>query len=472
MTPRTRTAAACRRRARWADRRRRVRRRGSDVLELPRDLHEAVQVPVDAHDGVPGLAGRRGRIGEVRYGVVVDLQLAVARGQLEAAPGALRSVERLPGHDATIRLLLAGQRVDTRDLPCARLHVVGRDVAPHALAAHVVLAQESDGADVVVALRADTPVRAVRHGRPLERAVRTIAEMRLLGGRFVCRQIGRRQRAVLAAAGHREPRAQALERAVPVLERQREDAREDVLAALVVEVGVAAVDHAVEDADGVRHPLAGDVAEDARAQIAVRRDVGRRAAFDEGQLRRRLQPLEAELRLVLADAQLQPRRKPCVSIGVVEHGLAPAEVGHQLEVEDLECGRFQHRTDPAKHEGRRPARRVVVSHETAVGLDVAPEFHLEVAVGRLQRVAVPAGRDSRRHFGLFSGLLSFDLELALQDAELLIQLLDLRGERVDLTWRIGGRLLGRGTGRQKQSHHKPGGGPPESRRTHWDVLRM
>src|SRR6187551_4078365 len=70
-----------------------------DVLELPRDLHEAVQVPVDADDGIPGLAGRRGRIGKVRYGVVVDLQLAVARGQFEAAPGALRSVERLPGHD-------------------------------------------------------------------------------------------------------------------------------------------------------------------------------------------------------------------------------------------------------------------------------------------------------------------------------------------------------------------------------------
>jgi hypothetical protein len=133
--------------------------------------------------------------------------------------------------------------------------------------------------------------------------------MGLLRGRLVRRQIGRRQGAVLAAAGDCEARAEPLERvALRVLERQGKDAREHVLAALVVEVGVAAVDDAVEDANRVGQPLPGQVAVEARAEIAIRRDVGRLAALDEGQLRRRLQPLEAELRLVLADAQLQPRR--------------------------------------------------------------------------------------------------------------------------------------------------------------------
>jgi hypothetical protein len=107
-----------------------------------------------------------------------------------------------------------------------------------------------------------------------------------------------------------------------------------------------------------------------------------------------------------------------------------------------------------------------------VRLDVAPELHLEVAVRRFQRVAFPARRHRWRRLCLFSGLLFFNLELALQHPELLIELLDLRGELFDLALRSGGRLLRRSTGCQKQSHRKPGGGPPESRRTHWDVLRM
>src|SRR5262245_55916568 len=229
--------------------------------------------------------GRRGRrVRKVGQRRVVHLQLAVARRQLDAAPRALRSVEVLARCDAAIRFLLAGERVDTGDLPRTRLHVIGCRVAAHALATHGVLAQESGRPYVAITLRSNAPVRAIGYDRAFQRAVSTITEVCLLRSRLVRWEIRRGERAVLAAARDSEAGTEPCERiAVGVLERQREDTREHVLATAIIEVGVPAVDDSVEDADRIGQPLAGEVAVETRAEIAIRRDVCRLAALDEGQ---------------------------------------------------------------------------------------------------------------------------------------------------------------------------------------------
>src|SRR6185295_6176262 len=178
------------------------------------------------------------------------------------------------------------------------------------------------------------------------------------------------------------------------------------------------------------------------AEIAIRHQVGRKPALDEQDVGAGLQPLETDGNLELARADLEERRETGVEIGVLEDRRAGPEVRHDPEVELAEHGAFEGRAHAPQDErvGRRA--RPVVAIEAAVELHVAAQLEQEGAVVRLEREAV-LGVRGRLGAGL--RLLGFrlfvDLGLAVEDADLLIELLDLLFEALR---RVGGRCFGFG----------------------------
>ena len=106
------------------------------------------------------------------------------------------------------------------------------------------------------------------------------------------------------------------------------------------------------------------------AHIAIRHECGRQRALDERQLGRRHQALEPERRLELARADLEVGTEAGVEVGVLQHGRAAAEIGHDAEVELVEQRGLDDRPDPAHHEGVDSRALVVLEKEAAVRLNV------------------------------------------------------------------------------------------------------
>ena len=98
----------------------------------------------------------------------------------------------------------------------------------------------------------------------------------------------------------------------------------------------------------VREAAATEVAAELEADVAVRREAGREAALHPLHVVRRLQALEADRRLELADRQLRGRVEARGDVGVLDHRAALAEVRHELEVVDA----AERALDGRAHAGR------------------------------------------------------------------------------------------------------------------------
>src|SRR5688500_5151484 len=195
--------------------------------------------------------------------------------------------------------------------------------------------------------------------------------------------VGRRD-AALTAEASRHAGAKTLPPAIATgAERLREEAGDDVLAVLEVEVGATTVDDTVEDPSGVRHVARGQVAVHHHTEIAIGHQQGRHRALDERHLSRRDQALEAERRLELARTNLELRMEAHVDIRVLQNGGAAAEVRHYPHVEDPVHRCLDDRAYPSEDEAVAAAAVRIVDEEAAIRMDVTAQAQTELAVRRL-----------------------------------------------------------------------------------------
>src|SRR5687767_7583225 len=104
-------------------------------------------MPVHAETQALGLvSGTRG-VGERGEGVVVDVELAVPRRDLERTPGPLLQIERLLGGRAAEAGLFAGEEVAGARLPGLVIELGGAGAYPDFLARHDVLAEHAEAAE-------------------------------------------------------------------------------------------------------------------------------------------------------------------------------------------------------------------------------------------------------------------------------------------------------------------------------------
>ncbi len=174
---------------------------------------------------------------------------------------------------------------------------------------------------------------------------------------------------------------------------------------------------------------------DGEPDVAVRGQVVRERALDEEEIGARLEPLEAEGNLVLADAQLQRSafvaQQARVRVGVEQPRGSAAEIGHQAEVDPSEQRALEDGSR-APHQELVVLRDAVVEEEAAIRLEVAPDLELVLAVRGAQVEAVVPAREQRR-----LGIRSLALLLQSLDALLLfvdrspqiIELVRVRGSR-------------------------------------------
>src|SRR3954465_9017664 len=409
-----------------------------------------VEVPVEAHRPGLGRAGGAGDAGEDREGGVVELQLAVAGGDLEGPPGVGRGAEDLLRIDAPVGGGVAGEHPGARHLPRLVLQGIGDGVAPHVLAGDHVLREQAERAAVEVPLGGEAEVGAVRDRGAGGGAVRAVGEEIHLAGGLVGRQARGRGGAGLVPLAGRDAEAEALERPAPGDERLEEQAAGRLLAVVGVGVGAGAVRGPVEDPQRVAPPPAREVAADLDAEVAVGHQVGGQGALDEQQVGGRLQALEAHGRLEFAGADAEGRVEARLHVGVLEHGLTLAEVGHDAEVEDLVDRPLEDRPHAAQDEGLDLRLLLVAGPEPAVELHVAAQPEHVVAVARTQREAVFAGGRLAGGLGLLVGGLLVDLDLAVEDADLLVQLLDLVVDGLRSRRRVLGLVLSADGYRQGQ----------------------
>ncbi len=149
----------------------------------------------------------------------------------------------------------------------------------------------------------------------------------------------------------------------------------------------------------------------------------------------------AHRRLELAFSQGSEGDRLNVDVGVNQGGVVAGEIRHQLEGNKLADGALQGRARPAHQEGVAGCV-FVIGVNAGIALDQRLEFEREGAIAGLDHEAAFVGRRSRvllQCVGLFFFL---DLELALEDADLLIQ----RFEVLLSRWRRGGGPMQNGYG--------------------------
>ncbi len=220
---------------------------------------------------------------------------------------------------------------------------------------------------------------AVGHHRHDLRIRRGVGEDGAAAGRAVRRDLGAVGRAqALAPRGGDADAEAAQPEDAGVRERVREHAPDQVEAIVLVHVDRPRVRHAVEDADLVAQQAAGQVADQLHADVAVGHQLGRQRALDELDVHRALQPLEAERRLALAEAQDRPRHVPHVNVDV-EHLHPPAgQVDEELVVVVIPQRALERGTHPAELEPVALRVPFVVEEEAAVALHVAAELVLRL----------------------------------------------------------------------------------------------
>ncbi len=270
---------------------------------------------------------------------------------------------------------------------------------------------------------------AVGEGRTRRRPVAAIAEPRELAERTLRRKPGGRKRAALRADAARDPDSELLERSLRSAEGMREDPRDHILAVAIVGIRARAIGDAVEEAERVAHTRLRRLAVEHQADIAIGHERGRQRALDEHQVGGRLQPLEAERRLELADAHARRPRKARIQVGVLQDRRPGAEVGHDPEVEQPEGRGLEDRTHAPEHERIHPCLDFIVQIGPVVQVEIPAEAHLVGAVGRSQAEAALARRRLRGLRNLGRRFLFLELPLALEDTERLIEGLNLLFER-------------------------------------------
>ena len=301
------------------------------------------------------------------------------------------------GRDARVRLALARQHPAARDLP--RLV---RQRAPRS-------SRAARCASTARTRRARPPDR--RTGSPA--ATRASAAPRRAPCSPPCRRrdsgtaragpscgsspsAGAVERPLLRARASRDAEAQIRRRRIR-RERTEEHAAHDVLPRRRIAVDVRGIRRAVERADLVLDPRPGQIAVELHADVTVRHEARRQAALDEPHVGRRLQPLEADRRLELSEAQVERRVRLRLGVRVVQHDLATAEVRHQPQAEVLVRRGLQDRPHAAQQEGARARRhRPVRAEESRVGLHVAAQPEAERVVRRADAEPVARRRDDGR----------------------------------------------------------------------------
>src|SRR4051812_28982544 len=403
------------------------------VLVVDRDLDLLVQVPVQADARALFLGDRARRTGEGGECVVVHVELAVARDQLQGAEALLARVEDLLGRGAAEPGLFPGEEERAARLPSRVGELCGGGAEPDFLAGDRIFALDAERTAVEVALRHQPAPPAVgEHRIERHRHVGPVPEDRLLAGRAVRgqprAQCGPAQPALLGAGGSGDPDTQALERALG--DRLEEYAGVQVLGIVQVAVAVAQVGYAVEDPDCVAQDATVDVTAQLEANVPVGNQVGRKAALGEDDVGGRLQPLQADRRLELAQANREGGREVDVTVGVEEHRLALGEVGHDSEAEVLPDRGLEDRTSATEEEGVGNGLGVVATEKPAVRLGVATELENILAIGRLDAETVLAAR-RHRGFVLGRGGDAVGLELAqpLEHKNLLLELVHPGGQR-------------------------------------------
>ena len=156
------------------------------------------------------------------------------------------------------------------------------------------------------------------------------------------------------------------------------------------------------------------------------------------------EPLDAERLFLLADAHLGERTEAQIDVSVLENRCPAAEIRRQAEVEVLEDGALDDRAHPAKQKRIDALNGVFAQEEATVGLHEPAESQLEAVVGRSQlEPTLSRARDRCRlhHLRL---LLPFELESSLENAELLIELVQRLRRRQSLERRRFGRPSTRG----------------------------
>ncbi len=195
---------------------------------------------------------------------------------------------------------------------------------------------------------------------------------------------------------------------------------------------LAAIRDPVEDAGPVGQAILHDVAIEHRADVAVAGDGGREGALDEGQRAGRDQPLDAERLFLFADAHLGERTEAQIDVSVLENRCPAAEIGRQAEVEVLEDGALDDRAHPAKQKRIDALNGVFAQEEATVGLHEPAESQLEAVVGRSQLEPTLSRARDRCRLHRFRLLLPFELESSLENAELLVELVQCLRRRQSL----------------------------------------
>ena len=183
------------------------------------------------------------------------------------------------------------------------------------------------------------------------------------------------------------PNPRSLRAELALLEGRQEDAACQVLAVVQVHVDAAAVGRAVGERAGVAHDAAREVAVDHDAHVTIRHEGRRERALDECDRRRGLQALQADGGLELPHTHLELRRWLEVEPGVLQHGDATSEVGHQAELEVPPERALQDRPHAPQREGVDRQRSLVAREEAAVELDVAAQLQAVVAAVALHAEA-------------------------------------------------------------------------------------
>src|SRR5262249_22541252 len=209
-------------------------------------------------------------------------------------------------------------------------------------------------------------------------------EEHLLRERAVAGQVGCRWCAGLPAEAGREAQAERRQRGpTQPHERAQQYPAGHVLVVAVVAIAQAEVAGAVEDAGCVQQNPLPELARELYAQVAVRHQVAGWTVLHEGRAARRLEALESDGRPELAHGEHDLGARAHLDIGVVNHGLAATEVGHDSEAEPSSYDGIEYRPRaPNKERGRRNGRAVNV--QSLVDLDVPAHVQAIVAVGGAQ----------------------------------------------------------------------------------------
>ena len=193
----------------------------------------------------------------------------------------------------------------------------------------------------------------------------------------------------------------------------------------VVRVGgdrIAAVRCAVVDADNVVQATAEDFALQLNAEIAIRRQLGGKPAFDQRDRAAGLQSLQTHRALDLADAHGGARIEFQIDVGIDDGGAVAGEFRREAEADQRPPGAFQRRPDAPEQEGIVLRRSVVADEEARVRLHQAAHLQLQT-IGRFHRQA-PGGRQRyHRILRCFcSGLFGLQFEFAFDHAQALVEI--------------------------------------------------